>query len=187
MSSEWRKDFFNFKLCSGHIEQSTTGNIKIKGNVSMSNPNALVTYWAANPPHRNGSFSGSGMPYANPEQAFDRSPNVGGVRAKNGYFEFKIKYPSAYYTGLGTLYIEPQVHFKICSEGNDHYETVKLGQGVPFRTLTHPAPPTKRNHDSPLFYESKLPIRGQETILRSAGYPGNYKMPDNFWGMKPPN
>ena len=186
MSSEWRKDFFNFKLCSGDIEQSTTGNIKVKGTVKMTNPNAVVTYWAANPPHKNGSFSGSGMPYANQEQAFERSPNVGGVRAQNGKFEFTIQYPSAYYTGLGSLYIAPQVHFKICEEGSD-FETIKLGQGVPFRTLTYPAPPSKRSRDSPLFYQSKLPTRGQESILRSAGYPCNHKTPDDFWGLKPPN
>ncbi len=33
----------------------------------------------------------------------------------------------------------------------------------------------------------KLPIRGQESILRSAGFNPSQGVPDNFWGLKPPN
>ena len=58
---------------------------------------------------------------------------------------------------------------------------------MPYRSLTYPSPPGKRPRTSPLFYASKLPVRGQESILRSAGYPKTHYVPDNFWGLKPPN
>ena len=188
-NTEWRNKFFNFKMCKGTVEQTVeNGNIKVEGNLKPSmRKDALVMFWAANPAHRNGSFSGSGLPYANPEMAFDRSINVGAVKAVNGRFSFDLQYPGAYYVGLGSLYIPPQVHIKVCDQGNEKYDTIKLGEGIPFRTLTYPAPPSKRPRTSPLFYASKLPVRGQEAILRSAGYPQNHYMSDNFWGLKPPN
>jgi hypothetical protein len=106
----------------------------------------------------------------------------------DGNFEFKIKSPGAYYVGLGSLYIPPQVHIKVCgSETQDSYNTIQLGDGIPYRTLTSPAPPGKNPRDSPLFYKLKLPIRGQETILRSSGFDPTKGVPDNFWGLKPPN
>ena len=33
---------------------------------------------------------------------------------------------------------------------------------------------------------NQLPVRGQEQVLRDGGYPEVNKMPDNFWGLKPP-
>lgn len=185
----WRNKFFNFKMCNGAVEQRVEdGNIVVTGQLRPEMmPNSMVMFWAANPAHRNGSFSGSGLPYANPEMAFDRSINVGAVKANNGSFRFSLQYPSAYYAGLGSLYIQPQVHIKVCEPGNKKYDTVVLGEGVPFRSLTYPAPPSNRPRTSPLFYASNLPVRGQESILRSAGYPRNHYVPDNFWGLKPPN
>jgi len=189
--NDWRDLYFSKKLCQGNIsvrdynEETNTYNVTITGMVKNNDPDAVVMYWAAAPPHRNYSFSGSGMPYARPEQAFDRSPNVGAVKTDNGRFTIKLDYPSAYYTNLGSLYVPPQVHLKICNTSG--YDTVVLGEGMPYRTLTHPAPPTKNPRLGPEFYVSNLPlpIRGQETILRSAGYPKTYTMDDNFWGMKP--
>jgi hypothetical protein len=188
-NTDWRNKFFNFKMCKGAIEQKVeNGNIVVTGNLKPSlNQNAMVMFWAANPPHRNGSFSGSGLPYPNAEMAFDRSVNVGAVKAVNGNFSFELQYPSAYYGGLGSLYIPPQVHIKVCESGNKNYDTLVLGQGMPYRSLTYPSPPGKRSRTSPLFYASKLPIRGQEAILRSAAYPKINYIPDNFWGLKPPN
>ena len=31
-------------------------------------------------------------------------------------FSFKLKYPNSYYVGLGSLYVSPHLHFKICEE-----------------------------------------------------------------------
>lgn len=183
----WRKQLFSFAMCDGTVEQKTDGNITVRGK--SADPEKLVMYWASNPAHKNYSFSGSGLPYPSPEQAFDRSPNVGAVKSDSeGNFEFKLKSPGAYYVGLGSLYIPPQVHIKVCgSETQDSYYTIQLGDGIPYRTLTSPSPPGKNPRNSPLFYSSNLPIRGQETILRSSGFDPTKGVPDNFWGLKPPN
>ena len=125
----WRNKFFNFKMCNGAVEQRVEdGNIVVSGQLKPDMmPNAMVMFWAANPAHRNGSFSGSGLPYASAEMAFDRSVNVGAVKAVNGKFSFDLQYPSAYYAGLGSLYIPPQVHIKICEEGNNkHVKSLQL-------------------------------------------------------------
>ena len=73
------------------------------------------------------------------------------------------------------------------SEG---YHTIQIDEGIPFRTLTYPSPPSQNPRTSPMFYHchrNQLPIRGQETILRDSGYPEVNEMPSNFWGLKPSN
>ena len=105
----------------------------------------------------------------------------------------RIKYPNAYYTGLGSLYIEPHVNLKLCGTKKDYpFSTLKIDDGMPFRTLTYPAPPSKNPRSSAMFYvNDKITLRSQEQILRDSGYPRfnikPVKMPDNFWGLKPPN
>ena len=184
---DWRTQYFNEKLCKGTLEDNSgrcdaDDSIVVKGHIKSSNLDATVMYWAANPAPRNYSFTGSGLPFGSPEQAFDRSPNVGAVKTNNGFFEIKLRRPNAYYVGLGTIYIKPQVYLKVCGEKG--YDTITLGEGTPYRTLSHPSP-----RDGPEFYQSNLPlpIRGQETIIRSTAYPSDYKMADNFWGLKPAN
>ena len=69
------------------------------------------------------------------------------------------------------------------------YHTIQIDEGVPFRTLTYPAPPSNNPRDSPMFYycnKSKLPVRTQEQVLLDSGYPEVNDMPNNFWGLKPP-
>ena len=63
---------------------------------------------------------------------------------------------------------------------------IKLNNAVPFRLLTYPSPPTSNSRKNSLFYDGRdnLPIRTQEDIIRSSAY--GSKMPNNFWGMKPP-
>ena len=114
---------------------------------------------------------------------------VGAVKSDaNGNFEFKISNPSAYYVGLGSLYIPPQVHLKVCgSSKQDTFDTIQVGDGIPYRTLTILPHLEKNPRNSPLFYKMKLPIRGQENILRSSGFNPKQGVPDNFWGLKPPN
>lgn len=190
MDTDWRDLYFDEKLCKGKISNNNNNkdtNITITGTIKNIENVSKLTYWAASPPHTNYSFSGSGIPFSNPEQAFDRSPNVGFVDVIDGKFTIKLIYPSAYYIGLGTKYVPPQVHLKIC--GRKGFDTIVLGTGMPYRTLNHPAPPTKNIRNGPEFYTSNLPlpIRSQETILRQSAYPKKYYMDDNFWGMKPAN
>lgn len=271
MSTDWRTKYFERIDCQGIAINEGQGEIIVQGEVKSETPDPTIVYWAPNPPTYSSSFSGSALPYHDSIQAYDRTPNVGAVKAVNRKFEFRIKYPNAYYVGLGSLYVPPHIHFKVCekqgwSKGtggvrwlmpepnnlinnnsnnnndsnnnkseksnnmvehsienqninrmnnlnnnnvvnnnknvnnlleennidlkdNKSYHTIQLDDGIPFRTLTYPAPPSKNPRTSPMFYhcnKNQLPIRGQETLLRDSGYPEANKMPDNFWGLKPP-
>ena len=186
----WNKKEFSDAYCSGVMESMPNGDIKITGK-AVSTVNKVM-FWAAAPPTYGTSFSGSGLPYPDPIVAHENTPNRGSVNVQNGQFTFTIKYPNAYYIGLGTLYVPPHVNVKLCESGAPENSdlnkkvSLPLDEGIPFRTLTYPAPPSKKPRVSPLFYcEPWHGARTQEAILRSAGYPDVNKMPDNFWGLKP--
>jgi len=186
MSREWKELYYNSYDCNCIVNTSPTGEIIVRGTVKQPKDGVKILYWAANPANRMTSYSGSGLPYHNLEQAYDNSPNVGITQVKNGTFEFKISMPNSYYVGLGSLYIPPNINFKICDSPDAKPQTITIGQGIPFRTLTYPAPPSKNPRNGPRFYDNPdLPIRTQEKILRDSGYPCKNEMPDNFWGLRP--
>ena len=136
------------------------------------------------------SKSGSGLPYANPLQAYENTPNKGVVPLVNNKFEFKMYYPNAYYSKLGSEYISPQITFKICRDGYKKQDVhiIKIDNGIPFRMLTVPKASQTNPRKNALFYKGKdeLPVRSQEEILRSSGFPVKNITPPNFWGLKPP-
>ena len=177
-------EFTNYSSCKGIVLDSGEGEFVFNGSVATKTGDATILYWAANPPNYMENFSGSGLPYPNPDIAFENTPNRGAVKISGGAFSFRVRYPNSYYVGLGTVLVEPCVHFKVCEKGTDGtVHTIKLGHGVPFRMDTYPS-----KRDSPLFYSGRdqLPIRTQEEILRSSGYPEKNTMPENHWGQKPP-
>ena len=188
MSSNFRQVLFNKDMCQGSVTYKGTGDLVVQGQLKSALPKSTIYFWAAAPPTYGTSFSGSGMPYPNPLVAYDRTPNKGVVNVVNGQFNFSIKYPNAYYIGLGSLYIPPHINFKVCSPGAaDSYFSVQIDDGVPFRMLTYPAPPTKKPRLSAMFYcEPEKGARSQEAILRASAYPVTNTMPDNFWGERPP-
>jgi len=191
--NNWREILFNKSLCSGIVVNEGSGNIVVKGKLKEGKADSKIMYFAANPAEENKhSFSSNGLPYPNPDIAFDNTKNVGAVKAVNGEFTIKLNYPNSYYVGMGSLYIPPHIHLKLCDpEFEDKLFSIKLGEGIPYRTLTHPAPPSLNFRVSPLFYSNpNLPIRSQEQILRDSSYPeyegSPPKIPDNFWGLRPP-
>jgi hypothetical protein len=189
MCEKWRKTYFNHLNCEGETLDNGMGDFIVKGNIKNKGNN-LIMYWASSPPNYRQSYTGSSLPYANPKMAYQNTPNRGIVTAKNGNFKFKIKYPNSYYTGLGSVYMNPHVFIKICKKnGNGEIKSIKLGNGSPYRMLSYPPPPGKAPRSGPMFYigREKLPIRNQEQICRDSGYPPNNKMPDNFWGLSVPH
>lgn len=148
-----------------------------------------IKYIAANPPTYNSNFSGSGLPYPSEEIAYENTPNKGIVEIINGQFNITIKYPNSYYINMGSKYIEPNIKLSIVDNDNNNIsETmiVILGEGIPFRTLTWPV--QRKWSDGPLFYKTNVDlVRTQYQILLDSAYPIKNKIPDNFWGMKPPN
>jgi hypothetical protein len=165
-------------------------NIQVEGTVKDFRFTKLM-YWAAAPSKIGLSFSGNGLPFANPSMAYENTPNKGDVILNNSKFNFTLNsVPNAYYVGNGTLYMPPHMTLKVCDgKGcDDRYVTVKIDEGMPFRTLTYPAPPSKKPRDGPLFYlEPWHGARTQEEILRARGYPEKNITPDNFWGKAVPN
>ena len=179
---------FNKESCEGAISYRGKGDLVIQGKLKNVSPMSKLFFWAAAPPTFGTSFSGSGMPYSDPLTAYDRTPNKGVIDVQNGNFTITMKYPNAYYIGLGSVYIPPHVNFKIADAGkNDTYFSVQIDDGIPFRMLTYPAPPTKKPRTSAMFYyEPEKGARTQEDILRASAYPETNTMPDNFWGDRPP-
>ena len=183
MSENWRQSYFKKMNCEGILSYGGDGDVEVKGSVKTIMSNPKVIFWAANPPTYSTSYSGSGLPYHSADQAFDKTPNLGVVQAENGKFQFKLKFPNSYYSGLGTVYMPPHVYIKVCENGTDgKVESIKLGDGIPFRMLTYPPPPSQAPRCSSIFYggRNKLPVRTQEQILRDSSYPNINKMPDNF-------
>ena len=148
-----------------------------------NNEKTLVEFWAGNPPDYTASFSGSALPFPDSQIAYENSPNKGKFTPKNGKFKIDLLFPNAYYSHLGTRYIEPHVVVQIVQNGHTNVETIFLGEIAPFRLLTYPGQPRPR--ENPTFYDrSHLTVpRSQEAILRSGGYPNmNQPTPKNFWG-----
>lgn len=181
LGNKWKSlDALN---CKYVVENPGKGEFVVRGVIEAGS--GSLVYYAANPATYNSSFSGSGLPFASPEIAFEGTPNHGTVKVgSDGSFEFRVFYPNSYYAALGTVYIGPQVFVKGCN--SDKVHSIYLGDGIPFRMLTYPAPPYTAPRTSPMFYakggRQMPPTRTQEQILRDSAYPDLNKMDQNFWG-----
>jgi hypothetical protein len=189
---DWRSSWTKSRAdIHSRFTYSGDGTVTVEGIVENAKPETKVIFWAANPPDYRTSYSGSGLPYPNYEMAHESSPSRGVVSVdKQGQFKFSIPYPSGYYSALGTVYIKPHVRFVVSTaEKVSEVQTVKIGEGVPFRLLTYPPIPETAPRCSPQFYavRDSLPVRTQEQILRDSAYPATNHMPENFWGLTPPH
>ncbi len=182
--------FHDTYTCQGTVEDEGIGEYVVTGNTNAPD-GSMVLFWAANPPNYNTSYSGSALPYPSPDIAFENTPNRGAVKVSGGKFKFNIRYPSSFYAGLGTYYVEPHVYYKVCDNSGKEstVHQIKIGHGVPYRTLTYPPPPHTAPRKNVNFYEGRdeLPIRTQEQILRDSGYPSKNITPENHWGLAVPN
>lgn len=180
-SQKWKSiDALN---CKYVVENPGKGEFVVRGNIEGGAQK--IVYYASNPVTYNSSFSGSGLPFPNPEVAFENTPNNGTVSTSaNGEFEFRIFYPNSYYMALGTIYIGPHVFIKAC--GSEKVHSIYLGDGIPYRMLTYPSPPYTAPRSNPMFYSKGgrqlSPNRTQEQILRDSAFPDSNKMEADFWG-----
>ncbi len=161
-----------------------THDLVIQGKFKSTVDNNELYFIAGNPPAYITSFTGSALPFTNLEQAYEDTPNQGKVVVtENGEFELRLLYPNAFYEELGNYYIAPHVNLVYSIGGVEKRLTLKLTNGIPYRTLTYPM---KRMSTD--FYDNgwQLPVRSQEDILRSTQFPDVDIKPDNFWGKKPP-
>ena len=180
------KYFSSIFTCNNNINSKRIAPYKNKIKTDLPN-NTVIIYWAANSPDYNGSFTGSGLPFQNPEIAFENTPNQGNSIVKDQHFEIVIEFPNSFYAHLGTELIGPTLFYRSCGD-NNHIHKVDLKNQIPYRLLNYP----KYKHkirDSPLFYLNKqeCTVHNQETILRNSQYPLKNEINDNFWGKIIPN
>ena len=179
---------FENNLCQGIIEINND-TIKITGYLKQNVKK--LSYIAAMPADKHCTFTGSGLPYTDPVQAFENTINHGYIKINNNMFVIYIKNPNSYYINLGTTLIPPTIYFTY-ENFNNNINTVEVivNNPIPFRSLTYENGQFTIPRDSANFYEIQgplLPICTQEKILRSAGYPvKTRKISYNFWSSKPP-
>lgn len=150
-----------------------------------------VTAWAAAPVDRNQSFSGSGLPFANPEMAFTNN-SVVLDNYNSSDFKVTLLEPNAFYEQGGAVYVPPTVFVRVESISKPSmvaYSHKKLDEiAVPYRALQYTMPKDVAQRKSCEFYagREKLPQRTQYQILLDSAYPCKDTMAKNFWGQKPP-
>jgi hypothetical protein len=160
-------------------------HVIIEGQVDEVVDNDEIFYIAASPANHRQSFTGSGLPFASPRQAFENSPNEGAVKSINGRFQIKLLMPNSYYKDFNGTIVNPTVIVYYMSMNNKQQATIVIDSPIPYRSLTYPR---LRVESQQMFYESgwRMPVRTQEQVLRNAGYPSvNYEA-ETHWGLKPP-
>lgn len=162
-------------------------DLLVSGSINEFVDNGRIHYLAAAPADHRYSFHGSGLPFANPTQAFQHTPNKGVIELQQNHFEIKLRYPNSYYVALGTVLVPPTLTIEYFTSGERRVINIEIANSIPFRLLTYPRSTTYAR-DNPFFYKGMetLPVRTQEQILRDAGYPEKNTVPKNFWGLKPP-
>jgi hypothetical protein len=180
------------------VERTTLGNLIVSGKIhTFAGFPQRINWIAPRGAHRGMSFSGSGLPYHNAEQAFEGTPNKGMINSPDGSFKFEMtSFPSAYYTGLGSVYVPPVVMLetvkiseKIPGE-NDTFNTHAFltGEGIPYRWISGSptgsrVAPVEGEVGRAMYYSGRedLPFfQNQEMLCRNKAYPSeqtNFSMP----------
>lgn len=183
---------FEVNTCKGKIIYLDNKNVVISGTIDDNVVEGKIQVMAACPIDKKSSYSGSGLPFASVKQAFDNTPNRKEFELSlHNKFEVEFMIPNSYYIGLGTVLVPPTVFLRYSN--GDHHKVIQiqLCGSIPYRTLTYPISNEHASRSGPQFYDVNLPHRTQEQILRDSAYPKQdellkYKIPSNFWGLKPP-
>jgi len=170
----------------GRVHKVSNTDVLIEVTLSEKIKGTTVHYIAAAPAEVRASYTGSALPFPSPAMALDGTPNKGEAHVADGRtFSMKIKMPNSYYAALGTVLVPPTVYVSYLRvNGKEHTFGIKVGESIPFRSLTYP-----NGRTSSIFYDNmspKIPIRSQEQVLYDSCYPSTMHTPENFWNMKPP-
>lgn len=180
---------FENVFCTGEIRPAEKNtDLKVVVQMKENVRDNKVHYVAANPPDYRATYTGSALPFAHQQQAFENTPNKGVATLFQNACEIYLMYPNSYYVGLGTVMVPPTLYLEYFTwNGVKRNVSIPISQGVPYRMLTYPMQFTKARKD-PQFYEDgwAMPVRTQEQILRDSAYPSTNRMSENFWGLKPP-
>jgi hypothetical protein len=186
-SAEDKGEIATVKIMKNDKDNTIVLNGVLNSSISLPT-DSQIKYWAANSPTFNGSFSGSGLPFPNENVAFTKSKNSGLAKINGENFSFNIKTPNSYYKNMGALYVDPEVKIQVVDKnekGISKIQSIKVANGIPFRTLTWPVQRDWNN--GPMFYYNPhLTVRSQYQILLDSAYNPNEPVPNNFWGNVPP-
>lgn len=168
--------------------------IVVTGQLSdMPDLGTKVTYLAASPVDRGGSFSGSGFPFTCESMAFESTPNKGVLNVKvDGFYSVEIRLPNSFYQRLGSDLIPPTIFIRYQCLGKEVIVARQIDESIPFRTLTYPKARHNvtfydKGHTRDFMNSSQDDVKTQEQILRDSGYPCcSMTQPLDFWGLVTP-
>jgi len=155
-------------------------NIVVVGNVLALGLGPMTIHWRAPAPSTKGhSFSGSGFPHPNSEQAFDVRSFSGVIKSRAGEFKIVLNdMPGAYYSGLGSIYIPPHIELIATNNVGKAWSGTVLVRDydVPYRWISGAPPgipPPSEGEGRAMFFlrDPDGGVRSQESILRSRGFP----------------
>ena len=186
----------HFKLFSSQVFRPNKSESIIEINLldHLVPHKTSIEFWAGAPATLGVSFSGSGLPFFDAQQAFTNSPNIGKFTPNMKKSIIRLQTPNSYYSHLGTRLIQSCVSIKVTYENVSVVELVELGEAAPYRLLSYPS-----TRKSPMFYDRShlTSARSQESILRASGYPSCSKVntcnnwisssEKSFWGMAVPH
>ena len=171
----------NFEI----TEPYSKHDIKIRVRIEDVVKNGKVKYVAAAPADYRGSFTGSGLPFANEESAFYRTPNKGEAKVDiRNTFVVNLYMPNSYYDKEHKL-VPPMLYvFYENMKGDSYKYPLRLTNPIPYRDLTYPLLRGKKE----CFYKmpNDLYIRSQEQMLIESAYPKQNNTHKNHWGLKSP-
>lgn len=189
---------FEHAYCVGHVEHDPHKNdITVHGTMTDTVDDGRIMCVAASPPDYRSSYTGSALPFATADIAFDSTPNKGVVELLGNAFVIKLLHPNSYYQELGRVLIPPTLFIRYTSNGEERTVPINVAKEVPFRLLTYPSMRHVEHSVAfdylnlgPLFYAGteKLPIRTQAQILMDSTYPAENiqpTTPEEYWGTKP--
>ena len=123
---------FDNSQLSGSIYLSGPLEYTIKG--SVKEPHDFIIYEAASPAESRYSYAGSGLPFPNPDIAFQDTPNKGKVMLNDlNEFNFKLKQPNSFYIYGGQNLLKPHVNIYFPDKSKVRLE---LGDSIPNKSLT---------------------------------------------------
>jgi len=166
------------------VSRDTAGRVTVVGKMTkFSRQRQTIRWIAPKSPHRTTGFSGSGLPYHDADQAFLNTENTGVIESSDGTFNINMRtLPSAYYTGLGSVYVPPVLMLETRLDNSvESYRThVFLSPiGMPYRWIAGAPPgpratPNDEEVGRSMFYTGRENLglfQNQEAQLRFKGYP----------------
>lgn len=159
---------FDNEFCSCRAVLTTNRMVQLEGQIKHVEDVIRAELIAANPIMRGFSYSGSGLPYTTPEQAFEGTPNWYAIDPSQGQFFVTFYYPNSYYTNDGAVKIIPSIFLILQIRGRAEPVQVRmeLPDSLPLKTLTH-----RPQRTGPEFYarREEIGVFTQHEILNMMG------------------